>query len=706
MEYNAALTENEEKLQQLHDRLVQLGPDFTDAARGAQVLLDGLRQNKVNVEALTKAMRELNLAQVRKGFSDRQIQFDAGLIGPEELGKAGAADVQALSKIAFNLERVGKAGAAQQVRALIAELVKGMPVAAQAALKFQMLAGARESLNDGRSGAANLVQGNPADFAAGWEELTNNLKEAKAQYPEIGKEIDKLISKQKLFAGLNKANYYLDLAQKWGQALQKVASIVGEDEIAQGVGQIVEGFQSAGQAVGDWARVAAGDMTALPGAIMNTVSAVDSLLNGIQALDPAYRQWKKNQLEIVKLQREGMGQAKYNDWLVNPFYDQLSQDAANREKVASAGPLKQFWWSITGSAPQVMEDGKAKTLAIAGKAFNELATELGSSFESEMMNAAESGDWDGAAQNMDKVVDRFINRTIIQLVMAKSQLGALMKQYADEVAAGGDGKNTLALIREEKDRVIGELKTNTDLLRTEAESIFAGLGDDLDGGMEDALLQAWESGDWTAAEDAAEKKLNRFVANMALKALMATSKMKQLVDAYITEFEAGGDTTDELAAIRTEQNRLLGAWQGMAPNLPGYGENPSTGGKTDAVSASDTRQRNEVLYQYENATDPKEREKYRQELLGLNGKTGGSGPQIAVITQQAAGPDFDKLRSTIEKYSDRLTLFEQAGQIQLEAARKQDAAAEKQLQAAGMILLAAQTRRTGGIESGPGFTNF
>ena len=32
-----------------------------------------------------------------------------------------------------------------------------------------------------------------------------------------------------------------------------------------------------------------------------------------------------------------------------------------------------------------------------------------------------------------------------------------------------------------------------------------------------------------------------------------------------------------------------------------------------------------------------------------------------MITQQAAGPDFDKLRSTIEKYSDRLTLFEQAG---------------------------------------------
>ena len=146
----------------------------------------------------------------------------------------------------------------------------------------------------------------------------------------------------------------------------------------------------------------------------------------------------------------------------------------------------------------------------------------------------------------------------------------------------------------------------------------------------------------------------------------------------------------------------MGAWQGVAPNLAGFGANAPKETGT-AVSSSDTRHRNEVLYNYENELDPTKREAYRKELLGLDGKVGsGSGPQVAVVTREAAGTD-GKLTAALDRYTDRIGVFERAGDINMHAANKQDGAADKQIQAAAMQLLAAQSG--GGGRGGPGNMN-
>ena len=443
-------------------------------------------------------------------------------------------------------------------------------------------------------------------------------------------------------------------------------------------------------------------VTALPGAIMNSVTALDKFLAGLQALNPAYRQWKKNQLEIATLSREGMGQKKYGNWLENPYYDVLKEDADNREKLANARPLQKLGWWLFGGAPQVMSDEAAKAKSKAGVIFNDFASGLSQVLEQSLIDAAESGKYEDVGKAVNKWMRGYVRQMTLQAILAKSNLKNLIEKLADDVANGTDITNDQAAIEAEVGKITDQWKTVATKLEDEAKSIFEGLGDDIGSSVEDALMAAWEDGDWTAAEDKLQAKLNRFVASMALRALMATSKMKELVAAYITEYEAGGDTSDELAAINSEMQRLTTQWQGMAPGLPGYG----AGQKAPAENPQDTRRRNETLWQYENAADPAEKEKYRKELLGMDGKSsGGSGGPVAVVTLEAAGPDYGALTTAIRGLSDRAATYDQAAQLHMKAAERQMEAANIQLQAASLLAVAAQG--WGGKQPiGPGFINF
>ncbi|WP_414656759.1 phage tail tape measure protein [Deinococcus sp. VB343] len=454
-DYNETVSTQREALDRLYERLTALGPAYAEAARSVDLLRQSTSGMTVDADKLADALRAAELASIRKGADTRQLQYQTGTLSASDLGSQTGQDINRLTLMAANLERMGKAGAAAEVRELIGKLREGLPTLGQAALKLTEAADAQGRMNNARTGIASLVGQSPAEFDVGWQQQVAAMNEAKDIYPQLTGQFDKLINRAKVFKGLNMANHYLGIAQSVGQAAQTIAGAFGQDEIAQGIGKIADGLGQAGQATMDWAKVASGDLTALPAAIMNTVGALDSFLQGIQDLDPAYQKWKKNQLEIASLQRDAMGQKKYNNWLVNPYYDALKQDSANREKLANAKPLQRFAWWLFGNAPQVLDDEAAKAQAKAASIFNDFASDMAGTFEQEMLSAWEEGDFSNVADKMGKQLDRFVARLAIQTVMAKSNLSKLVQNLAEEVARKGDTSDEIAAIRSEYNNIIG-----------------------------------------------------------------------------------------------------------------------------------------------------------------------------------------------------------------------------------------------------------
>ncbi|MDP9763837.1 phage tail tape measure protein [Deinococcus enclensis] len=108
-------------------------------------------------------------------------------------------------------------------------------------------------------------------------------------------------------------------------------------------------------------------------------------------------------------------------------------------------------------------------------------------------------------------------------------------------------------------------------MKIEAAKAFASLGQDLATSLEDELMKGFESGSFDGVNASVDRKLDLFVAQTALRMLFAKSKLEDLLKAFAEESARGGDTSDELAAIRTERDRITQEWASLAPSLPGYG---------------------------------------------------------------------------------------------------------------------------------------
>lgn len=249
------------------------------------------------------------------------------------------------------------------------------------------------------------------------------------------------------------------------------------------------------------------------------------------------------------------------------------------------------------------------------------------------------------------------------------------------------------------------MKSEAAKLQAELQTIFAELGSGVSsaftGAMNDAFLKG-EMADWAANFD---KTFDQQVGQLILKT-MVTAALEQ--GAVATDLAALATAIKEqrysdippiLERIKAGGRAALSSVAAYAPSLPGYGSQPASGGSSGDPAGN--RQRDELLYQYENETDPARKEALRKQLLGLSPGSGGpSGGSTVTITREPVPPqDFARLNTTIQAYSDRIALFEQAGQIQLEAARLQREAAGINAQAAGLILLAAE--RLSGSTSTP-----
>lgn len=124
-------------------------------------------------------------------------------------------------------------------------------------------------------------------------------------------------------------------------------------------------------------------------------------------------------------------------------------------------------------------------------------------------------------------------------------------------------------------------------MKIEAAKAFASLGQDLATTLEDELMKGFESGSFDGVNASVDRKLDLFVAQTALRMVFAKSKLEDLLKAFAEEFARGGDTSDELAAIRTERDRITQEWASLAPSLPGYGSGADSGGGPGSSPAGD-----------------------------------------------------------------------------------------------------------------------
>lgn len=230
---------------------------------------------------------------------------------------------------------------------------------------------------------------------------------------------------QNLQANLGKAG---DLFRKFTDG-QDNAFSVATDYMSMNLKATTQAMQ------GDWA-----------GAIMTTIEGIMNIGESIANLSPQFRAWKKNLLEIAALEKEMAGQRKYGN-IANPYYEELNQDAANREKLANSKWYQRLGWSLFGGAPEVMSDEAAKLKTKAAQIFGDLASDLNSTLENSLMEGFASGDFSKVGAAFEKSINNFIAKQAITAAISAANIGPLIKAYADARAAGKDGEAELAALR-------------------------------------------------------------------------------------------------------------------------------------------------------------------------------------------------------------------------------------------------------------------
>lgn len=224
----------------------------------------------------------------------------------------------------------------------------------------------------------------------------------------------------------------------------------------QKAGQIAKMFTDGGEnavsILGDWVTMnttaykqfMSGDVA---GAVLTTIEGILNAGESLANLNPQLREYKKNMLEIAQLEKEAMGSKKYGN-IKNPYYDDLAQDAANREKLGNSKWYQRLWWNLTGSTPQVMEDGAAKLKAKAAEIFGDLADGINTLWNNAWEKAFTDGTTLDLTANLTKMLNLEVAKEAMAQVLEKANIGEYLKAYTDARAAGQDGAAQLEALRQ------------------------------------------------------------------------------------------------------------------------------------------------------------------------------------------------------------------------------------------------------------------
>lgn len=278
-----------------------------------------------------------------------------------------------------------------------------------------------------------LVEGTPA-YKAAQQRLENARTQAAAEGTASRKELQQQ-ELQSLSGYINKA----------GSILGKFTE--GED--GNVIGYLVKNAQLGVEAFGQFL---AGDFV---GMAMTTVEWLMNIGDAFENLSPDMKAWKKDLAEVAKLQREAAGQAKYNGWLENPYHKDLQADANARDQMANSKWYQRVWWGLTNTGPKMLDDATAKFKIKAATIFDQLGSELGNTFESSLLEGFDMGDFSKVSEKIERGLNQFAARLVIQGILAQSKVAALSKAYAEARARGESGDSEMADLRAEIKAVTG-----------------------------------------------------------------------------------------------------------------------------------------------------------------------------------------------------------------------------------------------------------
>lgn len=120
---------------------------------------------------------------------------------------------------------------------------------------------------------------------------------------------------------------------------------------------------------------------------------------------------------------------------------------------------------------------------------------------------------------------------------------------------------------------------------TAAGTIFNDFAGSLYGSMESALLNAFDTGDFSSVSAAIEKSLNQLVAKMYLQTLIAKSNISKDLEMLADDQAAGKSITADVARIKTDSASIVSQFQAGSAALPGFGAG-ATVGATGSGSSS------------------------------------------------------------------------------------------------------------------------
>ncbi|AZI45343.1 hypothetical protein EHF33_20755 (plasmid) [Deinococcus psychrotolerans] len=439
--------------------------------------------------------------------------------------------------------------------------------------------------------------------------------------------------------------------EDYAKAAQQAFSLFGQDDWAKSAADVADGIGSTMQAVGGIGKVATGDLSGIKDIIFGALNAVNSFGNALLNLDPKYKLWKKNLLEIAAIEQKNLGEKQVGN-SINPYFDQLQTDIENRTKTANATVWQKIGWWAFGGAPKIMSDEAAKSLAKMSGLFNDYAGSLGDVFRSAVGDAFSSGDWGKASANLEKSFDVKVGNMMIaklaDLQLKALNLDADIKAWAEAMDAG-DYSKAAAI----NNRIKAKISTafNSPALQNQINSL-PGAG-----------------ANKPVAGSVAEKDTE--ISDLQDRQKKATSK---------GEYD---DLQSKIDKLTKQRESITG----------------TTGGNSSITDPAQQRQRDELWNNYNKETDPTKKAAYKKQL---DQATGGGSSGTTTITLLPSKDQIDQV-AYIKGLMDSAGMQVQAGNIQLDAAKRQQDAAGTMVQAAGMILLAAQGQ---GVKPGSGRTQF
>ena len=289
------------------------------------------------------------------------------------------------------------------------------------------------------------------------------LEALKEKYPELTAAIDQLITAlhelQNASAQQSGFNQLKQNIEQVGQIVQGLFSMFGAQQTAQGIGELTSAVTGGMEA---FTKFTTGDIV---GGVMAAIGALANLGKAIDNLNPAIIRQKKEWADLAQAEQQAMGSKMVGgssgmNGFVNPYYAALKADSDALTRKVNAGFWERLGWDLFGNAPQTLDKAASESLQKAAAVFNDFAGSLYSTLENELMSASEKNDYSQVSINTGKMLDQFVRRLKIQAIIARSRLGDLAKEFADEVAAGQDTSGTQAEIDAEIAKVTGEVQAS------------------------------------------------------------------------------------------------------------------------------------------------------------------------------------------------------------------------------------------------------